>query len=105
MYSDEDDYYSDDNGADIFNEDNLNDEDYDLLHDMLPPFKERVQKANYKNISDDLLKEYIWEANFDPDEAFAIVQENHKRMYYNHFIYFMFIPSFFNLHFSLTSFL
>lgn len=81
MYSDEEDYYSDNNGADIFNEDNLNDEDYDLLHDILPSFRERVQKANYKNISDNLLKEYIWEANFDPDEAFEIVQENHKRMY------------------------
>lgn len=82
MHSDDDgDYYSDGDFGDRFNEDDLNDDDYELLHDMLPPFKERVQKENYKNISDDLLKEYIWEANFDPDEAYAIVQENHKRMY------------------------
>lgn len=81
MDSDDYDAYSDDYEGDHFDEDALNDDDYELLHDMLPPFKERVQKNNYKNIPDDLLKEYIWEANFDPEEAYAIVQENHKRMY------------------------
>lgn len=78
-----DDYndYEDGYASAGFDEDALNDQDYELLHDMLPPFRDRVQKSNYKGISDDLLKEYIWEANFDPDEAFVIVQENHKRTY------------------------
>lgn len=78
-----DDYndYGDGYASGGFDEDALNDQDYDLLHDMLPPFKERLQNSSYTDIPDDLLKEYIWEANFDPDEAFVIVQENHKRTY------------------------
>jgi len=77
----EDDYYSDEAYNDAFDEDALDDEEYDLLHDMLPPFRTRVQDAKYLDIPDNILKEYIWESNFDPDEAFEIVKENHKRMY------------------------
>lgn len=77
MYSDDD--YQDD--YDQFDEDALNDEDYELLHDMLPPFRENVKNNSYNDIPDSLLKEYIWESNFDPEEAFLIVQENHKRTY------------------------
>lgn len=83
MISDED-YmdYDNDGYGENFDEDALDDEEYELLHDILPPFKDRVKSANYTDISDDLLKEYIWEANYDPDEAFEIIKENHKRMYY-----------------------
>jgi elongation factor 1 alpha-like protein len=79
MQSDYD--YDDDASYRGFDEDALNDDDYDLLHDMLPAFKDRVLNAKFNDVSDDLLKEYIWEAHFDPDEAFEIVKENHKRMY------------------------
>lgn len=79
--SDEYNDYDDGYASGGFDEDALNDQDYELLHDMLPPFKERLQHSSYTGIPDDLLKEYIWEANFDPEEAFVIVQENHKRTY------------------------
>lgn len=74
------DYDYDDVSLEVFDEDALNDEDYELLHDMLPPFRNRVVAEKYR-VPDQLLKEYIWDSNFDPEEAFQIVKDNHKRMY------------------------
>lgn len=77
-YSDEEDYdYSDDQ----FNEDDLNDEDYDLLYQLLPELRAQAENHSY-DVDESLLKEYIWESNFDLSEAFQILTENHKRMYH-----------------------
>lgn len=80
QYSDEDYDYSDDQ----FDEDNLNDDDYDLLYELLPNLRAIAEDGNY-NVSDDILKEYIWESNFNLDDAFQILAENHKRMSNFHF--------------------
>lgn len=76
------DYSDDDDGDDHyqFNEDDLNDAEYDLLYDLLPSFKSQVVSKNYK-IDDLVLKEYLWESNFNVDDAMQLVLDNHKRMY------------------------
>lgn len=81
-YSDYSDDDYNDNGDDHyqFNEDDLNDEEYDLLYDLLPSFKSKVVSKNYK-INDLVLKEYLWESNFNVDDAIQLVLDNHKRMY------------------------
>ncbi|CAI8493575.1 unnamed protein product [Pichia kudriavzevii] len=76
---DEYDGYSD-HSYEGFDEDALDDEEYELLYAQLPSFRNKVKSKNY-HIDEDLLKEYLWEAEFDPDVAFEIVTENHKRMY------------------------
>ena len=78
---DEYDSYSDNdvhNGG--FHEDDLSDDEYDLLYDVLPTFKKLALDKQY-SVSDDLLKEYLWEAHYDIDEALLILSENHKRTY------------------------
>lgn len=74
-YSDDDYDYSDDQ----FDEDNLNDDEYDLLYELLPNLRAIAEDENY-NVNDNFLKEYIWESNFNLDDAFQILAENHKRM-------------------------
>ncbi|OUT23472.1 hypothetical protein CAS74_001792 [Pichia kudriavzevii] len=75
---DEYDGYSD-HSYEGFDEDALDDEEYELLYAQLPSFRNKVKSKNY-HIDEDLLKEYLWEAEFDPDVAFEIVTENHKRI-------------------------
>ena len=91
-YDDYDDYdYDDRSGSGAgsgsgtgagFDEDALDDDEYELLHDMLPVLRQRADAERFTAVPTDLLKEYLWEAHWDMDEALTIVKECHKRTYH-----------------------
>ncbi|ODV88224.1 hypothetical protein CANARDRAFT_26378 [[Candida] arabinofermentans NRRL YB-2248] len=76
-YDDDDiiDYENDTQAGEQFNEDNLNDEDYNLLYDLLPELKE---KTKLYQIPDDKLKELLWLNYFELDDTLEEIKRDFK---------------------------
>lgn len=66
--NEDDDYDNYSNDEEGFNEDSLSNEDYDLLHDLLPKAKKELETYN-KDIDELSIKEALYYNYFELDEA------------------------------------
>lgn len=79
-YSDDDmiDYQGQEN--DQFDEDALNDEEYDDLYELLPKIQEFSKSFNNPELTELKLKELLWLNYFDLEKTKTEIQSNFKKI-------------------------
>ncbi|OWB69707.1 nucleotide binding protein [[Candida] boidinii] len=79
-YSDDDmiDYQGQDN--DQFDEDALNDEEYEDLYELLPKIQEFSKSFNNPELTELKLKELLWLNYFDLEKTKTEIQSNFKKI-------------------------
>lgn len=81
-YSQDDmeDYANENDSDEQFNEDNLNDEDYNTLYELLPKVKEQTD-GKYRNLDDQKIKELLWMNYFSIDDTIEEIKRSYKSKY------------------------
>lgn len=80
-YDDDDLDYNSQGEEEEFDENKLNNEEYDLLHDMLPELKKKLKDYN-DDISDYDLKEALYYNYFEIDPAIEELKSKFKKSTY-----------------------
>ena len=80
-YDDDDLYYNSQGEEEEFDENKLNNEEYDLLHDMLPELKKKLKDYN-DDIPDYDLKEALYYNYFEIDPAIEELKSKFKKSTY-----------------------
>lgn len=82
-YSQDDmeDYANESDGEEQFNEDNLNDEDYNTLYELFPKVKKQTDDK-YRDLSDQKIKELLWMNYFSVDDTMDEIKRTFKSKYF-----------------------
>ncbi len=75
------DYANESDGEEQFNEDNLNDEDYNTLYELFPKVKKQTDDK-YRDLSDQKIKELLWMNYFSVDDTMDEIKRTFKSKYF-----------------------